>query len=91
MTKQEIAARLRDQAGLDNLDQAKAAMNVLTSLIREALASGESVSLPGFGTFKVAKRASRKGRNPRTGQEIDIPSCKTVKFTPAPNLKSLLN
>lgn len=91
MTKQELIARLREQAALANLDQAKSAVDALTAIISEVLAAGDTVTLPGFGTFKVSKRASRKGRNPHTGEQIDIPACKSVKFTPASALKSSLN
>lgn len=55
MTKQELIARLRDQAGLANLAQAKSAVDALTAIISEALAAGDTVTLPGFGTFKVSK------------------------------------
>ncbi|MFP9216771.1 HU-related DNA-binding protein HupN, partial [Enterococcus faecalis] len=55
--------------------------------ISEALKSGEKVSIPGFGTFEVRERAARKGRNPQTGEEIDIPATKAPAFKPAKALK----
>ena len=57
---------------------------------REALASGESVTFTGFGSFKVVERAARKGRNPRTGKEITIPASKVAKFTPGKGLKDAI-
>ena len=55
--------------------------------ISSALDEGNSVSIMGFGTFKVVERAAREGRNPRTGEKIQIPQYKTVKFTPGQGLK----
>ena len=55
-----------------------------------AIKSEERFSYPNFGTFKVTKRAARKGRNPRTGAEIKIKASKTVKFAPAPKFKAAL-
>ena len=56
-------------------------------VVVEALRAGDKVSLPGFGTFMVAERAARKGRNPRTGEEIQIPAVKVPKFKIGKNLK----
>ena len=58
--------------------------------IAEALAKGEKVAVPNFGTFQVAKRAARKGRNPATGKTITIAASKTVRFKPSKNLKENL-
>ena len=55
-----------------------------------AIKKEERFSYPNFGTFKVTKRAARKGRNPRTGDEIKIKASKTVKFAPAPKFKEEL-
>ena len=60
-------------------------------MITGAVQKGEEVSLFGFGTFKVAERAARKGRNPRTGEVVKIAAAKTVKFKPATALKATLN
>ncbi len=59
--------------------------------IVSAAREGEAVSLYGFGTFKVAERGARKGRNPRTGEAVKIAASRTVKFTPARALKTTLN
>ena len=56
------------------------ALNVLTSTIGDALAKGDKVTIPGFGTFKTAKREARTGRNPQTGKEIQIPAKTVVRF-----------
>jgi DNA-binding protein HU-beta len=66
---------------------AKAVVDVILSNITKALEKGESVSLIGFGTFKVAERKARKGRNPQTGEEIYIAASKVPKFVAGKALK----
>ena len=66
---------------------AQAVVDCVLSSITKALGKGESVSLIGFGTFKVADRRARKGRNPQTGEEIDIAASKVPKFVAAKALK----
>ena len=58
-----------------------------SSSITKALKKGDTVTLIGFGTFKVTQRNARKGRNPQTGEEIDIKASKAPKFTPGKALK----
>jgi DNA-binding protein HU-beta len=72
---------------VDTKKDAQAAVETVLSSITEALKKGDSVTLIGFGTFKVTKRDSRKGRNPRTGEEIDIPEKNVPKFVPGKALK----
>lgn len=67
---------------------AEKAMNTFIVTIFESLRRGKKVTISGFGTFVVAKRAERNGRNPRTGSAITIRACKTPKFRPSPSLKS---
>ncbi|MDR2819768.1 MAG: HU family DNA-binding protein [Desulfovibrio sp.] len=90
MTKTDIVRKLKDEAGLATLTQAEAAYEKLFAVISGVLKDGESVAISGFGSFKPVKRAARKGRNPRTGQEIKIPASTTVKFTPGKALKESL-
>ena len=66
---------------------AQAAVDCVLSNITKALENGDSVSLVGFGTFKVAERKARKGRNPRTGEEINIAASKVPKFVAGKVLK----
>lgn len=66
---------------------AQAALDAVLSSIAEALKKGDSVSLVGFGTFKVTERKARKGRNPQTGQEIYIAASKVPKFVAGKALK----
>ena len=66
---------------------AQAAVDCVLSTITKALGKGDPVSLIGFGTFKVAERKARKGRNPQTGGEIDIAASKVPKFVAGKALK----
>ena len=66
---------------------AQAAVDCVLASITDALENGDSVSLIGFGTFKVTERKARQGRNPQTGQEIYIPASKVPKFTAGKALK----
>jgi DNA-binding protein HU-beta len=72
---------------LKSKKDAQAAVDVILSSITKALEKGESVSLIGFGTFKVAARKARKGRNPQTGEEIYIAASKVPKFVAGKSLK----
>ena len=87
MTKAEFVKALKEKAGLATLAQAEAAYETLFAIIKANLKKGEDVAVTGFGSFKVMKRKARKGRNPRTGQELKIPAHKAVKFTPGKALK----
>jgi len=66
---------------------ASVAVECVLSSITKALSEGDSVSLIGFGTFKVAQRSARQGRNPQTGEEMHIPARKVPKFTAGKALK----
>jgi DNA-binding protein HU-beta len=68
--------------------EAEAALNTILETITKALKKGNKVTLIGFGTFSVTKRAARKGRNPQTGKEIKIAARKVPKFTPGKDLKA---
>ena len=67
--------------------EAQEAVDCVFASITNALKTGEYVTLVGFGTFKVVERKARKGRNPQTGEEIDIKASKAPKFTPGKALK----
>lgn len=79
MNKAELTERIASEIGLTKRSTGKA-VNVLTQVITETLSRGEKVTLVNFGTFLVRNRKLRKGRNPRTGEEIQIPAKKVVKF-----------
>lgn len=67
--------------------EAQAAVDCVLDSVTKTLKKGQDVTLVGFGTFKVVKRKARKGRNPATGEEIDIKATKAPKFVPGKALK----
>ncbi len=87
MTKADLVEKIHAKSGLPTKAKSEAALDATIEALTECLASGDSITLTGFGSFKVTDRAPRKGRNPRTGKEINIAACKVVKFTPGKNLK----
>ena len=89
MTKTDLIQLM--SKNLDSQKEAQSALESLLSAIGETLKKGESVSLAGFGTFKVSKRNGRKGRNPQTGEEIQIPPKDVVRFLPGKHLKDAIN
>lgn len=90
MNKTELVAAMADKAGLTKKD-ADAALKAFTEVIEETLKAGDSIQLVGFGTFDVAERAERTGRNPQTGAEMVIPASKAPKFKAGKALKDALN
>ena len=90
MNKRDLAERLAEDHELTGRF-APEVVESMFSMITSAVQKGEEVSLFGFGTFKVAERAARKGRNPQTGEAVKIAASKTVKFKPATSLKATLN
>ena len=90
MNKTELVAAMADKAGLTKKD-ADAALKAFTEVVEETLKAGDSIQLIGFGTFEVAERAERNGRNPQTGAEMVIPASKAPKFKAGKALKDALN
>ncbi|MCQ2285777.1 MAG: HU family DNA-binding protein [Bacteroidales bacterium] len=79
MNKAELISAIAEKANLSKVN-AKSALEALLATTAETLKKGDKVALIGFGTFSVTERAARKGRNPKTKQEITIPAKKVVKF-----------
>jgi DNA-binding protein HU-beta len=86
MTKEELIAAVAREAKITKVAAAKA-IDSITDNISKELKKGGRISLTGFGTFSVAKRKARTGRNPRSGETIKIPATKTAKFKPGSALK----
>ena len=86
MNKAELVEEVTNQTGVTKRASRKA-VDAMTSVISDTLARGEKVTLVGFGTFKVMERKARKGRNPQTGEEIQIPARKVPKFRPGKSLR----
>ncbi len=85
MNKGDLINQIADDAGLSKA-QAGAALNSVLDSVAKTLKKGDKVTLVGFGTFSVSKRAARTGRNPQTGQEIKIKAKNVVKFKPGKEL-----
>ena len=90
MNKQELIAAVAAEANITKAEANKA-LDALTSSVTKALKKGDSVTLIGFGTFKVSQRAARTGRNPQTGKELKIAARKAPGFTAGKALKDALN
>ncbi|MCQ2541389.1 MAG: HU family DNA-binding protein [Lachnospiraceae bacterium] len=90
MNKTELIEAMAKQAGLSKKD-ADAALKAFTDTVAKELKKGEKVTLIGFGTFEVGKRAARTGRNPQTGATIKIKAAKTPKFKAGKALKDTVN
>ncbi len=86
MNKSELVARVAESSDLSKKDAAKA-VDAVFDAITEALQGGNKVQLVGFGNFEIRERSARKGRNPQTGEEIDIPASKVPAFKPGKALK----
>ncbi|HCS20698.1 MAG: HU family DNA-binding protein [Bacteroidia bacterium] len=87
MNKSDLINKIAEDAKLTKV-QAQAALNSFLDASASTLKKGDKVILVGFGTFSVAKRAARTGRNPQTGKEIKIAAKKVVKFKPGSELSS---
>jgi len=90
VNKSELITKVAEITELPKKDATKAVDGVLQA-ISEALQNGERVQLIGFGNFEVRERSARKGRNPQTGEEIDIPASKVPAFRPGKALKDSVN
>jgi DNA-binding protein HU-beta len=90
MNKSDLVDAIADSAGLSKADAGRA-LDGFVGAITGALKSGQSVSLVGFGTFTVRERAARTGRNPRTGETIQIAASKNPAFKAGKALKDAVN
>jgi len=90
VNKNDLIAIVADKTDLSKADATKAVDTVFDS-ITEVLTKGDEVRLVGFGTFTVSNRAASEGRNPRTGEKIQIPASKQPKFKAGKGLKDAVN
>ena len=90
MTKNELAEQVARRNGL-SASQARQVLETTLESVSDELAAGGEVALAGFGKFSVSQRAARQGRNPSTGQTINIAASKAAKFSAASALKKRLN
>ncbi|MDO4277906.1 MAG: HU family DNA-binding protein [Lachnoclostridium edouardi] len=90
MNKTDLIAAVAENAELSKKDAEKA-VKALTDVISEELAKGGKIQLVGFGTFEVAERAEREGRNPKTGEPMKIAASRSPKFKAGKALKDMVN
>ena len=90
MNRSELISAVAEQASLSK-KEADAAVSALIDVVTDTLKKGDKLSLIGFGTFEVSERAAREGKNPLTGEKIQIPACKVPKFKAGKALKDSLN
>ena len=90
MNKAQLVEALANKTG-ETKKSAEASLNAFVEVVTDALKKGDKVQLVGFGSFEVRKRASRKGRNPQTGEELKIPASKAPVFKAGKALKEIVN
>ena len=90
MNKADLVAKVAEKSGVTKKDAEKAVAGIFAA-VREALVAGDKVQVLGFGTFEVKERAARTGRNPQTGEELQIAASKNPSFKPGKALKEAVN
>lgn len=90
MNKAELISSMAEKSGMTKADSGKA-LDALLEAVTEGLSNGSRISLVGFGSWGVEERQARTGRNPRTGEEIQIPAKKVVKFKAGAGLIDAVN
>ena len=90
MTKAEIVEQIYEQVGFSKKESAELVEKVFQT-IKETLAQGEKVKISGFGNFVVRPKNARKGRNPRTGETVDVPAKRVPYFKPGKDMRRRLN
>jgi DNA-binding protein HU-beta len=89
MGKKDLTARMAKDAGI-TLHQAQKAFAALLAHVKKDLRDGHKVNFSGFGSFEIKVREPRRGRNPKTGESINIPAKKRIRFNPSRRFKNLL-
>lgn len=89
MNKEQLVNAIAKHAGLTKKD-ANAALEAFVKVVEGAVANGDKVQLVGFGSFEVRQRSARRGRNPQTGEELQIPATKVPAFKPGHTFKDMV-
>ena len=90
MNKNEFIDAVAKSADLTKKDSERA-VNAIIDVIKDSLRDGDEIRIMGFGTFEVSQRNAKQGRNPRTGEKIDIKASKAPRFRPGKALKDAVN
>jgi DNA-binding protein HU-beta len=92
MNKAELITKMTENCERElTKKDVEAVLNSFMKTVEEALVAGDKIQLIGFGTFEVRQRASRTGKNPKTGEAIEIPACLSPSFKSSKNLKEAVN
>lgn len=91
MTKQELSKKLKEALNLNSEKAGAEVIDKFTAVLLEAAKAGDEVTLGGFGKFVTVTKPARTCRNPKTGEMMEVPEKKAVKFKPAGNLKKVVN
>ena len=89
MNRTELISELAEKAEISKKDAEKT-LTAFTNIIKDTLVGGDKVAISGFGTFEVAERAARTGRNPKTGESLEIAASKSPKFKAGKALKAVV-
>lgn len=90
MNKADLVNSIAERTGLTKT-KSNEVINAITSAISESLTNGDKVTLVGFGTFTTSERNARRGRNPKTGEAINIPAKRVARFKPGTGLSNSVN
>lgn len=90
MIKADLVNKIAKEMNVSK-QEAESGVNLFFHTIKEALLKGEEIELRGFGSFRFRQREARSGRNPRTGELVDVPPKKVLYFKPSKILKNLIN
>jgi DNA-binding protein HU-beta len=91
MNKKEFVALFAEKGNFESKAEAERKLDVLLKTIEESLVNGDEINFVGWGKFEIQEKPARKGRNPQTGEEIEIPAKKVVKFKPGKKLADKVN
>ncbi|MBR7793804.1 HU family DNA-binding protein [Undibacterium sp. FT147W] len=90
MNKAELVKHLAESADVTKA-QAESILNELVATVKDTVAAGNEITITDLGKFSATERAARTGRNPKTGEDIEIPAKRAPKFSPAKSFKDLVN
>lgn len=90
MNKAELVKHLAESADVTKA-QAESVLNTLVATVKDTVAAGNEITITDLGKFSATERAARTGRNPKTGEDIEIPAKRAPKFSPAKSFKDLVN
>ena len=91
MNKADLIEAIYEGANLDSKKKAGEVVDLFFETITDSLKKGNDISIPGFGSFKVARRAARQGINPKTGEKIQIKAANVARFKAGKGLKDAIN